>query len=56
MQNINLSKIGSKTEKLQAKSDARQAEYLQFKKQWQATHSMSPAPSFTSWMKNYRNK
>lgn len=56
MQSINLSKIGPKTEKLQAKSDALQAEYLQFKTQWQATHSISPAPSFTSFMKNYRNK
>ena len=56
MKTINLSKIGSKTEKLQVQSNARQAEYLQFKTEWQATHSVSPAPSFTSWMKNYRNK
>lgn len=56
MKTINLSKIGSKTEKLQAKSDMLQAQYAEFKAEWQKTHSISPAPSFTSYMKNYRVK
>lgn len=30
------------------------AQYAEFVKEWNATHSISKAPSFTSWKQNYR--
>jgi hypothetical protein len=29
--------------------------YKNFANAWRANHSMSPAPSFTSWKANYKN-
>jgi len=31
-------------------------QYRKFKKEWQANHSLSPAPSFSSWKDNYKDK
>lgn len=37
------------------KQEQLKAEYQAFVIQWNATHSISKAPSFTSWKANYRN-
>lgn len=40
--------------KSEAKKEYDKHEYNSFRYEWEKTHSMSPAPSLTSWKRNYR--
>lgn len=53
---VSVKKIDKMLDEREIKELDETVEYLKFKKVWQQTHSISPVPSFKTWLKDYQGK